>query len=74
MQGNERKTLDAVLVNVIGNAAFTAELANGHRLVAFLRDKADAEQIDLSVGDKVVIEVSAYDMSKGRIVGREVES
>ena len=59
--------LDAKVLDVIGNAAFRAELANGHRLVAFLRGAARAEAARIAPGDTVKVELSPFDMSKGCI-------
>jgi translation initiation factor IF-1 len=59
--------LDACLKSVIDNNAFGAELRNGHRFVAFL-GRSDAGRITPKIGEQVVIEMSPYDMSKGRLV------
>ncbi|MBN1268897.1 MAG: translation initiation factor IF-1 [Kiritimatiellae bacterium] len=59
--------LDAKVLDVIGNAAFRAELANGHCLVAFLKgaDRVGADRI--APGDTVKVQLSPFDMSKGCI-------
>jgi translation initiation factor IF-1 len=67
MRGKEIIVLDATLLEVIGEAAFRAKLANGHVIVAFavLRDRQKA--VDLAPGERVSVAMSPYDMSKGRI-------
>jgi translation initiation factor IF-1 len=63
--------LDAVVRSVIAQSVFRAELANGHRIVAFAAGK-DGERVrDLAPGAQVSVEMSPYDMSKGRIVALE---
>ena len=59
--------LDACLISVIDNNAFGAELRNGHRFVAFF-GRGDAARIAPEIGEQVMIEMSPYDMSKGRLV------
>jgi len=49
--------------------AFTAELANGHRIVAYLAGPEKARADTLRIGDTVTVQMSPYDMSRGRIVG-----
>ena len=67
MHESEIIRLDARVVGVIGNCAFRAELANGHRIVAFSAG-LDREKIAaLGPGDVVKVEMSPYDMSRGRI-------
>ena len=59
--------LDARLLSVIDNNAFDAELSNGHRFTAFFgRGERDARRPES--GDCVMVEMSPYDMSKGRLV------
>jgi translation initiation factor IF-1 len=44
------------------------ELANGHRLLAFVAGKARLRFAGLAAGDKVMLELSPYDLSQGRIL------
>ncbi len=61
--------LDAVLKDVIQDCTFTAVLANGHELVAFPRyGEKRAVRGRLWPGDRVRVEMSPYDMSKGTFV------
>ncbi|HOW98770.1 MAG TPA: TOBE domain-containing protein [Kiritimatiellia bacterium] len=74
MAGPEIIRLDARVVSVITNAVFRVELANGHGLVAYAAraEKARAEAV--SPGDRVRVELSPCDMSRGRLVFREEEN
>ena len=67
MEKKETILLDACLKSVIDNNAFDAELRNGHRFVAFLR-RGDRGGVMPQVGEQVTVEMSPYDMSKGRLV------
>lgn len=67
MHEKEIIRLDARVVGVIGNSAFRAELANGHRIVAFAAGPDKEETATLGPGDVVRVEMSPYDMSRGRI-------
>ena len=55
------------MVGVIGTSAFRAELANGHRIVAFSAGLDKEKTATLGPGDAVQVEMSPYDMSRGRI-------
>ena len=67
MRENEIIRMDARVVAVIGNSAFRAELANGHRIVAFAVGPDKEKVSALGLGDVVAVEMSPYDMSRGRI-------
>ena len=68
MREEEIIRLDAKVTGVIGNSAFRAMLANGHRIVAFAVG-ADRERASiLGAGDAVRVEMSPYDMSRGRLI------
>ena len=67
MDKKETILLDAQLKSVIDNNAFGAELKNGHPLVVFF-GRDDTGRATPKVGEKVVVEMSPYDMSKGRLV------
>jgi translation initiation factor IF-1 len=67
MHEKEIIRLDAKVVGVIGNYAFRAELANGHRIVAFAVGPDKERTATLGPGDVVKVEMSPYDMSRGRI-------
>ncbi|MBU0678072.1 MAG: translation initiation factor IF-1 [Verrucomicrobia bacterium] len=68
MTETENIQLDATLQDVIGTSAFRAKLANGHEITAYVA-RSDRERVEVSLhnGAAVVVEMSPYDMSKGRI-------
>ena len=68
---SENFTLDARLKAVINNTAFRAELANGHAFTAFAGQGAGLRVVGLHPGAQVRVEMSPYDMSRGRIIFEE---
>ena len=61
---------DGVVVESLGNATFRVELENGHVLLAHISGKMRMHYIKILPGDKVKLEMSPYDLSKGRITLR----
>ena len=61
---------DGVIVEALSNAMFRVELENGHVLIAHISGKMRMHYIKLLPGDKVKLELSPYDLSKGRITFR----
>ena len=61
---------DGVIVEALSNAMFRVELENGHQLIAHISGKMRMHYIKILPGDKVKLEMSPYDLSKGRIVYR----
>jgi translation initiation factor IF-1 len=61
---------DGVIVEALSNAMFRVELQNGHVLIAHISGKMRMHYIKLLPGDKVRLEMSPYDLSKGRITFR----
>ncbi|MDV3853164.1 translation initiation factor IF-1 [Elizabethkingia anophelis] len=61
---------DGVIVEALSNAMFRVELENGHILIAHISGKMRMHYIKLLPGDKVRLELSSYDLSKGRITFR----
>ena len=53
------------------NAMFQVELENGHQVLAHISGKTQMNYIRILPGDKVTIELSPYDLSKGRIIWRD---
>ena len=64
---------EATVVEVLPNNLFRVELANGHRFVAHTSGKMRLNFIRLMAGDKIRVEMSPYDLSKGCIVLKEEE-
>ena len=61
---------DGIIVEALSNAMFRVELSNGHVVTAHISGKMRMHYIKLLPGDKVKIEMSPYDLSKGRIIFR----
>ena len=61
---------DGTIVEALSNAMFKVELENGHQLIANISGKMRMNYIKILPGDKVKLELSPYDLSKGRIVYR----
>ncbi len=61
---------DGVIVEALSNAMFRVELENGHEVIAHISGKMRMHYIKILPGDKVKLEMSPYDLSKGRIVFR----
>ena len=58
------------VVEVMPNATFKVQLANGHIVIVYLSGKLRMNYIRILEGDKVTIEMSPYDLTKGRITWR----
>ena len=58
------------VVEALPNATFRVELENGHRLLAHISGKLRTNFIRILPGDKVTLEMSPYDLTKGRITWR----
>ena len=59
--------VEGVVVEALPNATFQVELANGHKVLAHISGKLRTNFIRILPGDKVTMEMSPYDLSKGRI-------
>jgi len=62
--------LDGTIIQALSNAMFRVELENGHEVVAHISGKMRKFYIKLLPGDKVKLEMSPYDLTKGRITYR----
>ncbi|MGI6690110.1 MAG: translation initiation factor IF-1 [Christensenellales bacterium] len=62
--------LEGRVVEALPNAMFTVELPNGHRIMAHISGKMRMNFIRIYPGDKVTIELSPYDLTRGRITWR----
>ena len=63
-------TQDGTVIEALSNAMFRVELENGHIITAHISGKMRKFYIKILPGDKVKVEMSPYDLSKGRIVYR----
>ncbi|MEX2335759.1 MAG: translation initiation factor IF-1 [Fulvivirga sp.] len=61
---------DGTITEALSNAMFRVELENGHEVVAHISGKMRMNYIKILPGDRVKLEMSPYDLSKGRIVYR----
>ncbi len=61
---------DGTIVEALSNAMFRVELENGHKVIAHISGKMRMHYIKILPGDKVKLEMSPYDLAKGRIVYR----
>lgn len=62
--------LDAKVVEALPNAMFRVELENGHMVLAHISGKMRKHFIRILRGDKVTVELSPYDLGRGRVVYR----
>lgn len=62
--------LEATVVEALPNAMFRVELQNGHRILAHVSGKMRMHFIRILPGDKVLVEMSPYDLTRGRIITR----
>jgi len=58
---------DGVILEALSNAMFKVELENGHVIIAHISGKMRMNYIKILPGDKVQVEMSPYDLTKGRI-------
>lgn len=63
--------IEGVVVEKLPNAMFKVELENGHIVLAHISGKLRMNFIRILPGDKVTIELSPYDLTKGRIIWRD---
>jgi len=63
--------VEGTVVEVLPNILFRVELANGHRFIAHTSGQVRMNFVRLLVGDKVTVEMSPYDLSKGSIILNE---
>ena len=63
--------IEGVVVEKLPNAMFQVELENGRKVLATISGKLRMNYIRILPGDKVTLEMSPYDLSKGRIIWRD---
>ena len=61
---------DGTIVEALSNAQFRVELENGHQIICHISGKMRMHYIKILPGDKVRVEMSIYDLTKGRIAFR----
>jgi translation initiation factor IF-1 len=62
--------LEGTVIDALPNAMFMVELENGHKILSHISGKLRMNYIKILPGDKVTVEVSPYDLTKGRITWR----
>ena len=70
MAKQEPIQLDGIVTESLGNAMFRVELDSGHVIIASISGKMRMHYIKILPGDKVPVEMSPYDLTKGRITYR----
>lgn len=70
MAKEEAIALDGIVTEALPNTTFRVQLDNGHMIMAYLSGKMKKFYIRIVPGDKVTVELSPYDLTKGRIVYR----
>ncbi|MEN3292856.1 MAG: translation initiation factor [Burkholderiales bacterium] len=73
MPKEELLEMDGRVAEVLPDSRFRVDLDNGHRLIAYTSGKMRKNHIRILAGDKVSLELSPYDLSKGRITFRHIE-
>jgi translation initiation factor IF-1 len=63
-------TVEAIVTEALPNARFRAKLESGHQILAHVSGKMRMHYIRILPGDKITVEMSPYDLTKGRIVYR----
>ena len=67
MAKEEAITVDGIVMEPLPNAMFRVELESGHKILAHISGKMRMHYIKILPGDKVKLEMSPYDLTKGRI-------
>ena len=63
--------VEGTVVEALPNAMFQVELENGHKILAHISGKLRMNYIRILPGDKVTVELSPYDLTRGRITWRD---
>ena len=74
MSSDEAIKAEGEVIEVLRNATFKVRLPNGHVVTAYPAGKLKLGRILIFVGDKVTVEMSPYDLTRGRIVWRTNQS
>ena len=71
-KGSKKEKIEVVgtVVEALPNTVFRVELENGHQVLAYLSGKMRRYYIRTLLGDKVLVQLSPYDLTRGRIVYR----
>ena len=66
----EKIEVEGIVLECLPNANFDVELGNGHKVLAYASGKMRIHYIKILKGDKVLVQLSPYDLSRGRITYR----
>ena len=70
MSKDDMIEFEGVVLEALPNAMFSVELPNGHKILGHISGKLRMHYIKILPGDRVTVEMSPYDLSKGRITWR----
>ncbi|HVJ72917.1 MAG TPA: translation initiation factor IF-1 [Casimicrobiaceae bacterium] len=73
MAKEELLEMNGMVAEVLPDSRYRVTLDNGHKLIAYSAGKMRKHHIRIIAGDKVSLELSPYDLSKGRITFRHIE-
>lgn len=73
MAKEELLEMEGLVDEILPDSRYRVTLDNGHKLIAYTAGKVKKNHIRILAGDKVSLEVSPYDLSKGRITFRHLE-
>ncbi len=73
MAKEELLEMNGIVAEVLPDSRYRVTLDNGHKLIAYSAGKMRKHHIRIIAGDKVSLELSPYDLSKGRITFRHIE-
>ena len=70
VKDNSKILVEGTVVEALPNTQFMVELENGHRILAYLSGRMRKNYIRILLGDRVRLELSEYDLTRGRIIYR----
>ena len=71
MAGADAIEVEGTVVEILPHTLYRVELANGHRVLAHFRRQVRANAVEFAPGEKVMLEMSPFDLSTGRIICNE---
>lgn len=71
MKKEEKIEVEGTVIEPLPNAFFKVELPNGHQVLAHVSGKMRMHYIRILPGDKVIVELTPYDLNRGRIIYRK---
>jgi translation initiation factor IF-1 len=73
MAKEELLEFEGVITEVLPEARFRVRLSNDHEIIAYTAGRMKKNRIRTLTGDKVTVEISPYDLTKGRLIFRQIE-